>query len=178
MDPSTPASPGPRRNRCRAIPAAKQASRVSSHRLRTCCAHHTGEQGGLHTSDYPTVLDGLLLIMRGDSALAFNLSGPAQASLALRPVHFQPAQGGFLFPGLRRVGHPSRRPGSYEDVPTPPSAGLPPAAFDSTFTAHSHPTLAQGNRIRDWIKPPSISDARLRFLLAPKKIFRSRALIE
>jgi hypothetical protein len=30
--------------------------------------------------------DGLRL-MRGDSALAFNLSGPAQASLALRPAH-------------------------------------------------------------------------------------------
>ncbi len=34
----------------------------------------------------PVALDGLRP-MRGDSALAFNLSRPAQASLALRPAH-------------------------------------------------------------------------------------------
>jgi hypothetical protein len=120
--------PDSQRSRCRVAPAVPQVSRVSSHRLRTCCAHYPGEQGGLHASAYPTALDGLRL-MRGDSALAFNLSGLAQASLALRPVRSRPTHGGSLFPGLRRGGHPSHLPGSYQDVPTPPWAGLPPAAL-------------------------------------------------
>src|SRR5712692_9281277 len=67
------------------LPAARQASRVASHRVRTCYAHYPGEPSDLHVSVYPIAHDGLRP-MRGDSALAFNLSGPAQASLALRPV--------------------------------------------------------------------------------------------
>ena len=62
-------------------------------------------------------LDGLRLL-RGDSALAFNFSGPAQASLALRPANCWPAQGGPLSPELRRLGRPRHRPGSYQGVPT------------------------------------------------------------
>ena len=83
--PPTPASPVPRRDRSRVAPAARQASRVASHRVRTCCAHYPGEQDDLHLPVYP-IAPGGLRPMRGDSALAFNLSGPAQASLALRPV--------------------------------------------------------------------------------------------
>lgn len=83
--PPTPASPVPRRDRCRVAPAARQASRVASHRGRTCCAHDPGEPSDLQMSVSPIARSGLRLL-RGDSALAFNLSGPAQASLGLRPV--------------------------------------------------------------------------------------------
>ena len=40
-----------------------------------------------------------------------------------------PAHGGPLSPELRRFGHPRRLPGSYQGVPTPPCAGLAPAAL-------------------------------------------------
>jgi len=40
-----------------------------------------------------------------------------------------PAHGGPLSPELRRLGHPRRLPGSYQGVPTPPCAGLAPAAL-------------------------------------------------
>src|SRR5262245_17535694 len=83
--PPTPAAPGPHGNRCQVAPAAPQASRVASHRVRTCCAHYPREQGDLPAPVDPIAPSGLRL-MRGDSALASKLSGPAQASLALRPV--------------------------------------------------------------------------------------------
>src|SRR5262249_10230971 len=75
------------------------------------------------------IAPGGLRLMRGDSALASNLSGPAQASLALRPARSRPAQGGSLSPRLRRVGHPHRLPGSYQGGPPPPRTELSPAAL-------------------------------------------------
>ena len=86
MGPSDACRARPRRDRYRVAPAARQASRVASHRVRTCCAHYPGEQSDLPASVHP-IAPGGLRPMRGDSALAFNLSGPAQASLALRPAH-------------------------------------------------------------------------------------------
>jgi hypothetical protein len=83
--PPTPAAPVPRRERYRVAPVARQASRVASHRVRTCCAHYPGEPSDLPASVDPIAPSGLRP-MRGDSALALNLSGPAQASLALRPI--------------------------------------------------------------------------------------------
>src|SRR2546422_8354631 len=74
------------RSRGQVALAARQVSRVASHRVSTCCAHYPGEQDGLHMSVHLVALVGLRL-MRGDSALAFNLSRPAQASLALQPAH-------------------------------------------------------------------------------------------
>ena len=107
---------------------ARQASRVANHRLHTCRAHYPGEQVDLHLS-VPSVDLGGLRLLRGDSALAFNLSGPAQASLALRPAHLLARPKRALSPELRRLGHPHHRPGSYQGVPTPPWAGLAPAAL-------------------------------------------------
>jgi len=137
--PPTPAAPIPRRDRYQVAPASRQASRVASHRVRTCCAHYPGEQGNLLASVDP-IAPGGLRPMRGDSALASKLSGPAQASLALRPVRSRPAQGGSLSPGLRRLGRPHRRPGSSQGGPTPPWTGLAPAALTGLDTAHSHST--------------------------------------
>ena len=122
---------------CRARPSAgplarsprqcRQASRVASPRVRTCCAHYPGEPIDLRLSVHPVDRSGLRP-WRGDSALASDLSRPAQASLALRPVRLLTRQSGPLSPGLRRLGHPRRLPGSYQGVPTPPGAGLAPAA--------------------------------------------------
>ena len=65
--------------------AARQVSRVASPRVRTCCAPYPGERDDRHMSVRLVALVGLRLVS-GDSALAFTLSGPAQASLALRPA--------------------------------------------------------------------------------------------
>ena len=74
----------------------------------------------------------------GDSALAFTLSGPAQASLALRPVRsLTHPVGGPVSLGLRWLGRPHHLPGSYQDVPTPPWAGLSPAAL-TDLSRHAH----------------------------------------
>ena len=91
-------------------PAARQVSRVASHRVRTCCAHYPGEQDDVHVSVYPVVLDGLRLL-RGDSALAFNLSGPAQASLALRPARLLTHPKWMSVPGASMAWSPSPSPG-------------------------------------------------------------------
>jgi hypothetical protein len=112
--PPTPASPVPHRDRDRVAPAARQASRVASHRVRTCCAHYPGEQGDLRLSVYPIAPDGLRLMrgaQRGDSALASNLSGPAQASLALRPVRSLTRPRRIFVPGAPTVWSPSPSPG-------------------------------------------------------------------
>ena len=108
--PPTPAAPLPRRDGSRVAPAARQASRVASHRVRTCCAHYPGEPSDLHVSVYPIARDGLRP-MRGDSALAFNLSGPAQASLALRPVRSLTRPRRISVPEASTVRSPSPSPG-------------------------------------------------------------------
>jgi hypothetical protein len=106
----TPAAPIPRRDGCRVAPAARQASRVASHRVRTCCAHYPGEPSDLQVSVYPIARGGLRLL-RGDSALAFNLSGPAQASLALRPVRSLTRPKRTSVPGASTGRSPSPSPG-------------------------------------------------------------------
>ena len=126
--PPTPVAPGPLQDRWPVARPARQASRVASHRVRTCCAHYPGEPIDLHPSVRPVDRSGLRP-WRGDSALALDLSRLAQASLALRPVRLLTRQRGPLSPGLRRVGRPSRRPGRYPGVPTRPGAGLAPAAW-------------------------------------------------
>ena len=108
--PPTPVVPVSRWNRCRVAPAARQASRVASHRVCTCCAHYPGEPSDLHMSVYPVALNGLRP-MRGDSALAFNLSRPAQASLALRPVRSLTRPRRISVPGASTVRSPSPSPG-------------------------------------------------------------------
>src|SRR2546425_13340475 len=55
-------------------------------------------------------LDGLRLL-RGDSAPAFNLSRPAQASLALRPVHSLARPKRTFVPGASMGRSPSPSPG-------------------------------------------------------------------
>ena len=64
----------------------------------------------------------------GGSASTTSLSGPAQASLALRPTRSQPAQGGLLSRGFDPVSYPTEPLGSYHVLPTttwvdPPSTG-------------------------------------------------------
>src|SRR5688572_26386879 len=66
-----------------------------------------------------------------------RFSGPAQASLALRPACLLTHLRGPLSPRLRRVGHPSRRSGSYRGASTTPRTGLSPATDTSPFTAHT-----------------------------------------
>jgi len=102
--------PSPRRDRYRVAPAARQASRVASHRVRTCYAHYPGESSDLHVSVYPIARDGLRP-MRGDSALAFNLSGPAQASLALWPVRSLTRPKRISVPEASTARSPSPSPG-------------------------------------------------------------------
>ena len=67
----------------------EQVSRVASPRVRTCCAHYPGEQGDPVSCRFIWPPSWAFDLMRGDSALAFNLSRPAQASLALRPARLQ-----------------------------------------------------------------------------------------
>jgi hypothetical protein len=94
----------------------------------TCRAHYPGEQDDLRMSVGPVALDGLRP-MRGDSALAFNLSRPAQASLALRPAHLLARPKRVSVPRASTGRSPSPSLGSYQGVPTPPWAGLSPAAL-------------------------------------------------
>src|SRR6266446_10150758 len=66
--------------------------------------------------------------LTGGSASTTSLSGPAQASLALRPARSQPAQGGLLSRGFGPVSYPTEPLGSYHVLPTttwmdPPSTG-------------------------------------------------------
>src|SRR5712691_9588758 len=51
--------------------------------------------------------------LTGGSASTTSLSGPAQASLALRPARSQPAQGGLLSRGFDPVSYPTAPLGSY-----------------------------------------------------------------
>ena len=108
--PPTPAAPAPQRDRCQVAPAVRQASRVASHRVRTCCAHSPGEQGNLPASVDPIAPSGLRP-MRGDSALASKLSGPAQASLALRPVRSLTRPKRIAVPGASTGRSPCPPPG-------------------------------------------------------------------
>ncbi len=100
----------PPQGRCRIAPAAQQASRVASHRVCTCRAHYPGKQVDLHVSVDSVDLNGLRLL-RGDSALAFKLSGPAQASLALRPAHLLTRPKRISVPGASTARSPSPSPG-------------------------------------------------------------------
>ena len=64
----------------------------------------------LHVSVHPVALGGLRPL-RGDSALAFNLSRPAQASLALRPVRLLTRPERASVPGASTGRSPSPPPG-------------------------------------------------------------------
>ncbi len=75
-----------------------------------CRAHHPGKQVDLHVSVDSVDLNGLRLL-RGDSALAFTLSGPAQASLALRPAHLLTRPKRTSVPGASTARSPSPSPG-------------------------------------------------------------------
>src|SRR5262249_4207470 len=79
---------------------------------------------------------------RGGSTPALSLSRPAQASLALRPVHL------LIYPscrplslGLRRSSRPLRLPGSYPGIPTIPGIGLPPTVAQHLCAAHTDKAL-------------------------------------
>ena len=125
--PPTPVAPAPLQDGRRISPPDRQASRVASPRVRTCCAHYPGEPVDLHLSVHLVDRSGLRP-WRGDSALASDFSRLARASLALRPVRLRTRLRGPVSPELRRLGHPYRRPDCYSGVPTPPEAGLSPAA--------------------------------------------------
>src|SRR2546421_12514386 len=56
--------------------------------------------------------------LTGGSASTTSLSEPAQASLALRPVRSQPAQGGLLSRGFGPASYPTAPLGSYHVLPT------------------------------------------------------------
>ena len=70
--------------------------------------------------------------------LATRISGLAQASLALRPTYLLRDLLAHLSLGLRQVGHPSRRPGSYRDELSIARTGLSPAALKLLSTAHNN----------------------------------------
>jgi hypothetical protein len=75
---------------------------------------------------------------QGGSTPALHLSRPAQASLALRPVHLlidhtcRP-----LSLELRPSSHPLGLPGSYPGIPTIPEIGLSPTVSQHLCTAHT-----------------------------------------
>ena len=104
----------PRPTPCRAVARSprqrRQASRVASPRVRTCCAHYPGEQSDLRLSVHPVALGGLRP-WRGDSALASDLSRLAQASLALRPVRLLTRPRRASVPGASTARSPSPSPG-------------------------------------------------------------------
>jgi hypothetical protein len=108
--PPTPVVPVSRWSRCQVPLTARQASRVANHRVCTCRAHYPGEQVDLRMSVVLVDLGGLRLL-RGDSAPAFNLSRPAQASLALRPAHSLARPKRTSVPGASMVRSPSPSPG-------------------------------------------------------------------
>ena len=146
MGPPTPLEPAPC-GRVASPTARTGLPCCKSPRVRTCCAHCPGEQSDRHVSVHQVALGGLRPFC-GDSALALDLSRPAQASLTLRPARLLTRPiGGPLFPELRRSGHPRHRPGSYQDVPTPPWAGLSPAA-SIYLSRHTQ------NRVRDRRRSP------------------------
>jgi len=80
-----------------------------------CRAHYPGGPDRcLSVSSPPHGLPRLT----GGSASTTSLSGPAQASLALRPAGSQPAQRRTFVPRLRSSGYPTESLGSYHVSPT------------------------------------------------------------
>jgi len=62
MGPSDACLARPPKGRYRVAPAARQASRVASHRVRTCCAHYPGERSDRPASVDPIAPGGLRLL--------------------------------------------------------------------------------------------------------------------
>ena len=60
MSPSDSCLTRPPKGRCQLVLAARQVSRVASHRVRTCRAYYPGEQDDAHVSVYPVVLGGFV----------------------------------------------------------------------------------------------------------------------
>src|ERR1700674_1948577 len=91
-----------------------------------CCAQYPGGSNRCTCRFLPCPC--CLPRLTGGSASTTSLSGPAQASLALRPARSQPAQGGLLSRGFDLAGYPTEPLGSYHVLPTttwmdPPSTG-------------------------------------------------------
>ena len=81
-----------------------------------------------------------------------------------------PTDRGPLSLELRRLGYPRRLPGSYQGVPTPPWAGLAPAAL-THLSRHTH-------KPRHILAPASFGKQNLRALARRKKMcLPSRLLI-
>jgi len=81
-----------------------------------CCAHYPGGSNRCDCRLLPCSC--CLPRLTGGSASTTSLSGPAQASLALRPAGSQPAQRRTFVPRLRSSGYPTESLGSYHVSPT------------------------------------------------------------
>lgn len=98
--------------------------RVALCGLCTCCVQYPG--GSIRALRFFHTDATGLCRYQGGSTPASNLSRPAQASLALRPVHLLTYQSCRpLSLELRRISHPLRLPGNYPGTPTIPGVGLP-----------------------------------------------------
>ncbi len=120
-----------------------QVSRVAHFALHACCAKYPDRPLDVLRSIAPAQRGGLPQIPEG-SASAAILSGPAQASLALRTcVLAQPPCRGLLSRGFENHGclGAVTSPDSYRGASTIPRAGLAPAG-------EVHPHGAQENRSR------------------------------
>jgi hypothetical protein len=112
-----------------------QLSRVALCGVCTCCAQYPG--GFVPALRFSHLDIAGLHRYQGGSTPAAILSRPAQASLALRPVHlliYQSCRP--LSLELRRIGRPLRLPGSYPGIPTIPGVGLPPTVTQHLSAAH------------------------------------------
>ena len=113
-----------------------QISRVALCGVCTCCAQYPG--GFVPALRFSHLDTAGLRRYQGGSTPALNLSRPAQASLALRPVHlliYQSCRP--LSLELRPSSHPLRLPGSYPGIPTIPGVGLPPTVTQHLCAAHT-----------------------------------------
>ena len=113
-----------------------QISRVALCGVCTCCAQYPGGVVPALRFSHRDLAG--LRRYQGGSTPALHLSRPAQASLALRPVHLlidhtcRP-----LSLELRRSSHPLGLPGSYPGIPTIPEIGLSPTVTQHLCTAHT-----------------------------------------
>ena len=112
-----------------------QISRVALCGVGTCCAQYPG--GCVHALRFSDMNTTGLRRYQGGSTPALHLSRPAEASLALRPVHLliyhscRP-----LSLELRPSSHLLRLPGSYPGIPIIPGIGLPPTVTQHLCAAH------------------------------------------
>ncbi len=100
--------------------------------LCACCAEYPG--GSVLPSRLFSEDDDGLRRYLGGSAPPSRLSGPAPASLALRPAHLPTHHlRGPMSLRLRHTGRPMHRSGSYRGKPTIPRVGLSPTASKPPF---------------------------------------------